>query len=74
MSSGLPGFGSCTPGGIMRPLDAYGVDPAGKRAVVVGRSTILGEPVGMLLPARDATVTYCHSRTRDLSAAVMTIV
>ncbi|MFJ7147365.1 bifunctional 5,10-methylenetetrahydrofolate dehydrogenase/5,10-methenyltetrahydrofolate cyclohydrolase [Streptomyces sp. NPDC100445] len=70
MSFGLPGFVSCTPGGIMRLLDGYGVDPAGKRAVVVGRSAILGKPVGMLLLARDATVTYCHSRTRDLSAAV----
>ncbi|MFB9465164.1 bifunctional 5,10-methylenetetrahydrofolate dehydrogenase/5,10-methenyltetrahydrofolate cyclohydrolase [Streptomyces cinereospinus] len=70
MSFGLPGFVSCTPGGIMRLLDAYGVDPAGKRAVVVGRSAILGKPAGMLLLARDATVTYCHSRTEDLSAAV----
>jgi methylenetetrahydrofolate dehydrogenase (NADP+)/methenyltetrahydrofolate cyclohydrolase len=70
MSFGLPGFVSCTPGGILRLLDEYGVDPAGKRAVVVGRSPILGKPVGMLLLARDATVTYCHSRTADLSAAV----
>lgn len=70
MSFGLPGFVSCTPGGIMRLLDAYEVDPAGKRAVVVGRSAILGKPAGMLLLARDATVTYCHSRTRDLSAVV----
>ncbi|MET8719068.1 bifunctional 5,10-methylenetetrahydrofolate dehydrogenase/5,10-methenyltetrahydrofolate cyclohydrolase [Streptomyces misionensis] len=70
MSFGLPGFVSCTPGGILRLLDEYGVDPAGKRAVVVGRSAILGKPVGMLLLARDATVTYCHSRTRDLSTAV----
>jgi methylenetetrahydrofolate dehydrogenase (NADP+)/methenyltetrahydrofolate cyclohydrolase len=70
MSFGLPGFVSCTPGGIMRLLDEYGVDPVGKRAVVVGRSAILGKPVGMLLLARDATVTYCHSRTPDLSAAV----
>ncbi|MGW7730813.1 bifunctional 5,10-methylenetetrahydrofolate dehydrogenase/5,10-methenyltetrahydrofolate cyclohydrolase [Streptomyces canus] len=70
MSFGLPGFVSCTPGGIMRLLDEYDVDPAGKRAVVVGRSAILGKPVGMLLLARDATVTYCHSRTADLSAAV----
>ncbi|MFF4488025.1 bifunctional 5,10-methylenetetrahydrofolate dehydrogenase/5,10-methenyltetrahydrofolate cyclohydrolase [Streptomyces sp. NPDC001544] len=70
MSFGLPGFVSCTPGGILRLLDEYGVDPAGRRAVVVGRSAILGRPVGMLLLARDATVTYCHSRTRDLSAAV----
>ncbi|MEU9238652.1 bifunctional 5,10-methylenetetrahydrofolate dehydrogenase/5,10-methenyltetrahydrofolate cyclohydrolase [Streptomyces shenzhenensis] len=70
MSFGLPGFVSCTPGGILRLLDAYDIDPAGKRAVVVGRSAILGKPAGMLLLARDATVTYCHSRTRDLSAAV----
>ncbi|MER5793107.1 bifunctional 5,10-methylenetetrahydrofolate dehydrogenase/5,10-methenyltetrahydrofolate cyclohydrolase [Streptomyces sp. NPDC001980] len=70
MSFGLPGFVSCTPGGILRLLDAYDVDPAGKRAVVVGRSAILGKPAGMLLLARDATVTYCHSRTRDLSAVV----
>ncbi|MEX3102540.1 MULTISPECIES: bifunctional 5,10-methylenetetrahydrofolate dehydrogenase/5,10-methenyltetrahydrofolate cyclohydrolase [unclassified Streptomyces] len=70
MSFGLPGFVSCTPGGIMRLLDEYGVDPAGKRAVVVGRSAILGKPVGMLLLARDATVTYCHSRTRDLSGVL----
>jgi methylenetetrahydrofolate dehydrogenase (NADP+)/methenyltetrahydrofolate cyclohydrolase len=70
MSFGLPGFLSCTPGGIMRLLDEYDVDPAGKRAVVVGRSAILGKPVGMLLLGRDATVTYCHSRTADLSSAV----
>jgi methylenetetrahydrofolate dehydrogenase (NADP+)/methenyltetrahydrofolate cyclohydrolase len=66
------GFVSCTPGGIMRLLDAYGVDPAGKRAVVVGRSPILGKPMGMLLLARDATVTYCHSRTVDLPSVVAT--
>jgi methylenetetrahydrofolate dehydrogenase (NADP+)/methenyltetrahydrofolate cyclohydrolase len=70
MSFGLPGFVSCTPGGIVRLLDEYGIDPAGRRAVVVGRSAILGKPVGMLLLARDATVTYCHSRTRDLPEAV----
>ncbi|WP_372348328.1 bifunctional 5,10-methylenetetrahydrofolate dehydrogenase/5,10-methenyltetrahydrofolate cyclohydrolase [Streptomyces sp. KL116D] len=70
MSFALPGFVSCTPGGIMRLLDAYDVDLAGKHAVVVGRSAILGKPAGMLLLARDATVTYCHSRTRDLSALV----
>ncbi|POX61593.1 bifunctional 5,10-methylene-tetrahydrofolate dehydrogenase/5,10-methylene-tetrahydrofolate cyclohydrolase [Streptomyces sp. Ru62] len=70
MSFGLPGFVSATPGGILRLLDEYGIDPAGKRAVVVGRSAILGKPVGMLLLARDATVTYCHSRTSELSAVV----
>ena len=50
----------------MRLLDDYDVDLAGKHAVVVGRSAILGKPVGMLLLARNATVTYCHSRTTDL--------
>ncbi|MDR7303783.1 bifunctional 5,10-methylenetetrahydrofolate dehydrogenase/5,10-methenyltetrahydrofolate cyclohydrolase [Haloactinomyces albus] len=61
------GFHSATPGGIMALLDAYEVPLAGKNAVVVGRSPILGKPVGMLLLARDATVTYCHSRTADLA-------
>jgi len=70
MSFGLPGFASCTPGGIMRLLDEYDVDLAGQHAVVVGRSTVLGKPVGMLLLARDATVTYCHSRTTDQAATV----
>lgn len=70
MSFALPGFVSCTPGGIMRLLEAYDVDLAGKHAVVIGRSAILGKPAGMLLLAKDATVTYCHSRTADLSAIV----
>jgi methylenetetrahydrofolate dehydrogenase (NADP+)/methenyltetrahydrofolate cyclohydrolase len=52
----------------MRLLDAYKVELSGKHAVVVGRSAILGKPVGMLLLARDATVTYCHSRTVDLAS------
>ena len=72
MSLGLPGFASATPGGIMRLLDAYGVDPRGQHAVVVGRSPILGKPAGMMLLARDATVTFCHSKTRDLAAVVAT--
>ncbi|MFE9291148.1 bifunctional 5,10-methylenetetrahydrofolate dehydrogenase/5,10-methenyltetrahydrofolate cyclohydrolase [Streptomyces olivaceus] len=70
MSFGLPGFQSCTPGGILRLLDDYDVELAGKYAVVVGRSAILGKPVGMLLLARDTTVTYCHSRTANLPAIV----
>ncbi|MGG2464686.1 bifunctional 5,10-methylenetetrahydrofolate dehydrogenase/5,10-methenyltetrahydrofolate cyclohydrolase [Streptomyces sp. RGM 3693] len=68
MSLGMTGFASCTPGGIMSLLDHYDVDLAGKHAVVVGRSAILGKPVGMLLLGRNATVTYCHSRTADLTA------
>jgi methylenetetrahydrofolate dehydrogenase (NADP+)/methenyltetrahydrofolate cyclohydrolase len=70
MAFGLAGFVSCTPGGIMRLLDAYAVELAGKHAVVIGRSPILGKPVGMLLLARDATVTYCHSHTYDLPRIV----
>lgn len=70
MAFGLPGPVSCTPGGIIRLLDAYQVDPAGRHAVVIGRSPILGKPIGMLLLARDATVTYCHSRTRQLPQIV----
>ncbi|WP_190813972.1 bifunctional 5,10-methylenetetrahydrofolate dehydrogenase/5,10-methenyltetrahydrofolate cyclohydrolase [Saccharopolyspora pogona] len=61
------GFHSATPGGIVALLDAYHIPVAGKHAVVVGRSPILGKPVGMLLLARDATVTYCHSRTAALA-------
>ncbi|ACU76875.1 Methylenetetrahydrofolate dehydrogenase (NADP(+)) [Catenulispora acidiphila DSM 44928] len=68
MAFGEPGFVSATPGGILRLLDEYEVDLAGKHAVVVGRSPILGKPVGMMLLARDATVTYCHSRTADLAS------
>ncbi|UVS78722.1 Bifunctional protein FolD protein [Actinokineospora sp. UTMC 2448] len=70
MAFGEPGFHSCTPGGILRLLDAYDVPLTGRRAVVIGRSPILGKPVGMLLLARDATVTYCHSKTTDLAATV----
>jgi len=70
MSLGEPRFASCTPAGIMRLLDAYDVKLAGQQAVVIGRSPILGKPVGMLLLARDATVTFCHSKTADLAEAV----
>lgn len=70
MSLGGPGFHSCTPAGIMHLLDAYDVDPTGLHAVVIGRSPILGKPIGMLLLGRNATVTYCHSRTVDLPRIV----
>lgn len=56
----------------MRLLDAYNIDPNGRHAVVIGRSPILGKPVGMLLLSRNATVTYCHSRTRELPAITRT--
>jgi methylenetetrahydrofolate dehydrogenase (NADP+)/methenyltetrahydrofolate cyclohydrolase len=65
---GLPGHRACTPWGVMRMLDHYGIDPRGKRAVVVGRSLLVGKPMGLMLLERDATVTWCHSRTADLAA------
>ena len=73
MAFGLPGFVSCTPGGILRLLKAYGVELQGKHAVVIGRSPILGKPVGMLLLNENTTVTYCHSRTRNLEEIVSTL-
>ncbi len=65
---GLPSFRACTPAGVMEMLKAYDIDPAGMRAVVVGRSTIVGKPMALLLLEANATVTVCHSRTRDLAA------
>lgn len=67
LMAGEPRFISCTPLGIMHMLEAYDIDVAGKHAVVVGRSLIVGRPMALLLLAQDATVTICHSRTRDLS-------
>jgi len=61
-----PLFVPCTPAGILLMLDRLGVELEGKRAVVLGRSNIVGMPVSMLLLRRNATVTICHSRTRDL--------
>ncbi|MEV0083170.1 bifunctional 5,10-methylenetetrahydrofolate dehydrogenase/5,10-methenyltetrahydrofolate cyclohydrolase [Saccharopolyspora sp. NPDC050642] len=72
MAFGRDGFASCTPAGIMRLLGAYSVDPSGKHAVVIGRSPILGKPMAMLLLARGATVTVCHSKTGDLASIVRT--
>lgn len=65
---GLPGARACTPWGVMAMLDRYGIDPAGKRAVVIGRSSIVGKPQALMLLERNATVTICHSRTADLPA------
>ncbi len=66
--SGRPGFVPCTPAGIMRLLEHEGIALAGRRAVVIGRSNIVGKPMAMLLLQKDATVTICHSRTADLAA------
>lgn len=60
---GLPGLRPCTPAGIMCMLDEYGIDPAGKNAVIVGRSSIVGKPMSLMLLARDATITVSHSHT-----------
>ena len=65
---GKDGFVSCTPAGILELLRATGIAPRGKRAVVIGRSNIVGKPAALLLLAADATVTVCHSKTPDLAA------
>ncbi len=67
---GLPGLRPCTPLGIMFLLERTGLPLAGADAVVVGRSTLVGKPTAFLLLERDATVTLCHSRTRDLAHVV----
>jgi methylenetetrahydrofolate dehydrogenase (NADP+)/methenyltetrahydrofolate cyclohydrolase len=67
---GSPTFVAATPAGIMEILRAYEVDLKGARAVVIGRSNIVGKPMALLLLAEHATVTICHSRTRDLPAVV----
>lgn len=61
-----PGFIPCTPHGAMKMLEAYGINPSGKHAVVVGRSVIVGKPLALLLLRKNATVTICHSKTPNL--------
>jgi len=68
LMTGTPRFLPCTPYGVMKMLEAAGVGLAGAEAVVVGRSNIVGKPQAMLLLQQHATVTICHSRTRDLAA------
>nr|MBP7126454.1 bifunctional 5,10-methylenetetrahydrofolate dehydrogenase/5,10-methenyltetrahydrofolate cyclohydrolase [Myxococcota bacterium] len=68
--SGREGLVACTPAGCMRLIRETGISLAGKRAVVLGRSLIVGKPMALLLLAAHATVTICHSRTRDLPARV----
>lgn len=70
MAMGERAYGSATPAGIMKILDHYGVELEGKHAVVLGRSPILGKPMAAMLLNRNATVTVCHSRTRDLAGLV----
>jgi methylenetetrahydrofolate dehydrogenase (NADP+)/methenyltetrahydrofolate cyclohydrolase len=66
--AGRPVFSPCTPLGILTLLDEYRIDPSGMHAVVIGRSIEVGRPMAALLLSRDATVTICHSKTRDLEA------
>ena len=65
---GEPGPRSCTPAGVMALLRHNGLDPSGKRAVVIGRSILVGQPMALMLQAANATVTVAHSRTTDLAA------
>jgi methylenetetrahydrofolate dehydrogenase (NADP+) / methenyltetrahydrofolate cyclohydrolase len=65
--AGNPTHSSCTPYGILELLDRTGIELTGKEAVVVGRSNIVGKPMALMLLARNATVTVCHTRTRDLA-------
>jgi methylenetetrahydrofolate dehydrogenase (NADP+)/methenyltetrahydrofolate cyclohydrolase len=67
LATGRPGPRSCTPAGIIRMLRYYQVPMAGRHAVVVGRSDIVGKPMALLLLHENATVTICHSKTRDLA-------
>ncbi|PXY37087.1 bifunctional 5,10-methylene-tetrahydrofolate dehydrogenase/5,10-methylene-tetrahydrofolate cyclohydrolase [Prauserella coralliicola] len=68
LALGRPGLRPCTPSGVLMLLDEAGVDLAGTHAVVVGRSDLVGKPMAQLLLERHATVTVCHSRTRDLAS------
>jgi methylenetetrahydrofolate dehydrogenase (NADP+)/methenyltetrahydrofolate cyclohydrolase len=67
LAQGRPGLRPCTPAGVLTLLDEYDVALSGAEAVVVGRSVLVGKPMAQLLLARHATVTICHSRTRDLA-------
>ena len=68
LMTGAPGFWPCTPHGCMKMLESIGYDLRGKHAVVIGRSNIVGKPMAMMLLAKNATVTICHSATQDLAA------
>jgi methylenetetrahydrofolate dehydrogenase (NADP+)/methenyltetrahydrofolate cyclohydrolase len=72
LSIGRPGLRPCTPAGIIELLKRNGIPIAGQNAVVVGRSDLVGKPTAMLLLHENATVTICHSRTRDLAAVTQT--
>ncbi|MBK8071331.1 MAG: bifunctional methylenetetrahydrofolate dehydrogenase/methenyltetrahydrofolate cyclohydrolase FolD [Ramlibacter sp.] len=68
LMTGMPGFWPCTPYGCMKMLESIGYELKGKHAVVIGRSNIVGKPMALMLLQQNATVTICHSGTRDLGA------
>jgi len=70
LAAGCEGLTPCTPTGIMRMIKSTGIEISGKNAVVVGRSLLVGKPVAMMLLKENATVTICHSRTKDIAAEV----
>lgn len=72
LALGLPCLRSCTPAGIMTLMERHGIDVSGKKAVVIGRSNIVGKPLALMLLQKNATVTVCHSRTRNIAAEVCT--
>ncbi|MCX5851701.1 MAG: bifunctional methylenetetrahydrofolate dehydrogenase/methenyltetrahydrofolate cyclohydrolase FolD [Deltaproteobacteria bacterium] len=69
--TGNPYHTACTPSGVIELLDRYGIDMAGKDAVIVGRSNLVGKPLALMLLARNATVTMCHTKTHNLSAVTV---
>ena len=71
MAMGEEAYGSCTPQGIIRLLEYYNIETEGKHAVIIGRSPILGKPMAMMLLNKNATVTICHSKTKDLKDHVL---
>ena len=71
LTQGMPRFAPCTPAGIVRLMEHYGIDPGGKHCVVIGRSNIVGKPMSLLLLQKNGTVTICHSGTTDLKAQTL---
>ncbi len=71
LMTGMPGFWPCTPHGCMKMLESIGYDLRGKHAVVIGRSNIVGKPMALMLLQKNATVTICHSATKDLKALTL---
>ncbi len=70
MSMGIDAYGSCTPAGIIRLIEHYKLEVEGLNAVVIGRSPILGKPMAMMLLNLNATVTICHSRTKNIEKII----